>query len=120
MKQRYHINKYIFRTIVLLNVLFLLIIVMHEGGIKNTFGGYTEISCPANSPLKCPHPNCINPYDCTYEPLTQGTSILIGHKPNLKLTNTFNITVWTTLIIGIIINHLLYNKKYKLKKIELN
>lgn len=108
--EQYIIKKWIF-------IIILIIGLSHLGYIISTTGlemfkPYKSISCPANSITPCPIPETMNEY-------LQPGEKRENYQPNIKLANQFNYTIITMLGIGITLNHLLYNRKYKFKKLEM-
>ncbi|GAH18342.1 unnamed protein product [marine sediment metagenome] len=107
---KYILNKKIFYINLLLCFLLVGTIVYFEG-IKVVRSRTETINCPIDSPNTC--------HFVTGEGknlyLEKGEEITIN-KFNQKNLNIANYGVWIIMSIAIIINHIKYNKKYKIKK----
>ena len=103
----YKFKGYIFLTIFIIHAIYLGLIIKDEG--LNLFTKYEKIECPKNSMTDCKIPNTMNEW------LKPGES-KENKKVNLNKANNFNKSIQYSLIIGLIINHLLHNRKYPIKQ----
>ena len=113
MTEEYKINKYIFATIFIIGIIYLIIILIQNGA--DMVKPYKNISCPNTNKIPCKIPAEKPTQTKQYEYLQPGESKTTSNI-NLEIAKKFNNRILYSLIIGIIINHILHNRKYKFRK----
>lgn len=102
MKEQYKFKAWIFLTIFIINSLYLGQIIKEEG--IDIIKPYKKIMCPNTTMTPCAVPQTLNQ---TIQP----GEYIENRAVNLEAANNFNKSVIISLIIGIITNHLIYNRK---------
>ena len=112
MQNKYVWKKPIFGIIFIIGLIYLIAVFNANGWaiVKQ----YKEIHCPENTPLMCEIPP-------EYTDLRETIYLSPGekwtnHNVDINATKAFNRTILTMLAAGLIINHLFFNRKYKLLK----
>lgn len=114
----YKVNKWLTNAAFILIVLYAVFVVRVDG--FDVLTGKSWVECPAENPLPCLNPlydkSChITGSKCEPEYLMQGE--VVGQKPSVY-ANNFGTVMFLLFGSALLLNHLLYNRGWKVKKID--
>jgi len=112
----YKLNKKIMISSLLISFIIIIIGIGIEG--KNLITPYEKITCENKQNIPCPNPQCKGNPLCKLPNMQPGESIENHPLPNKNTTKIINYGVWIIIILSLIINHIKYNKKYKIKNLK--
>jgi hypothetical protein len=115
MKEQYKFNKFIFGAVFIINLFFLVSIIADNGA--DLFKPYKRVECPINSFIACEIPG---EYPGANKTILQPGEYIENRNVNLEVASRFNKSVMLSLIVGLLVNHFFFNRKYKFKWIKKN